>query len=219
MKNTLLILIALFSLYSCSNDDYLVDGGVADQNLGMSTYDFLKSNKQLDTLAILIEKAKMIDVVNAKSTTLFATNNLSIRNYVSAILRQKRKIDAAATFTINDIPEADLKVMLGGYIFKEALDRSKLVKQGKVYTTFNGEERLLSLEPVEQYAGQLDNFPEYVFYTFKVGANWDPTDAISNDVTEADRKTVVRTSNLLSTNGVIHVLQGNHIFSNYKPIP
>lgn len=214
----ILILIVLLGLYSCSND-YLVDGGVADQNVGMSTYDFLKSNKQLDTLALLIDRAKMIDVVNAKSTTLFAPNNLSIRIYVGEILRQKRKIDGTATFTINDIPEADLKVMLGGYIFNESLDRSKLVKQGKVYIAHNGEERLLSLEPVEQYKGQLDNFPEYVYYTFKVGANWDPTDAISDDVLEADKKTVVRTSNLLSTNGVIHVLQGNHIFSNYIPIP
>jgi hypothetical protein len=219
MKKTVLILIALLSLYSCSNDDYLVDGGLANQNLGMSTYDFLKSNKHLDTLAILINKAKMIEVVNAKSTTLFAANNLSIKNYVNAILIQKRKLDPSATFTINDIPEADLKVMLGNYIFDESLDRSKLVKQGKVYSTHSGEERLLSLEPVEKYTGQLDSFPEYVYYTFKVGADWDPTDAISSDVKEADKKTVVRTSNLLSTNGVIHVLQGNHMFSNYIPIP
>ncbi len=218
MKNTLLILIALFSLYSCSNDDYLVDGGVADQHVGMSTYDFLKSHKQLDTLAILIQKANMIEMVNAKSTTLFATNNTSIKNYVNEILTQKRKIDPMATFTINDISEAELKVMLGGYIFNEVLDRSKLVKEGKVYTALNGEDRLLSLEPREDYTDQLDNFPEYVFYTFKVGAEWDPTDAISDDAKEADKKTVVRTSNLISTNGVIHVLQGNHIFSNYIPI-
>lgn len=206
--------MVLFSLYSCSNEDYLVDGGIADPNVRMTTYDFLKSNKQLDTLALLIDKAKMIDVVNAKSTTLFAPNNASIKNYVNAILTQMRKIDPTATFTINDIPEAELKVMLGNYIFDQTLDRSKLVKVGKVYTTHSGEERLLSLEPVEEYTGQLDNFPEYVYYTFKVGTDWDATDDIVDD-----KKTVVRTSNLISTNGVIHVLQGNHIFSNYIPIP
>jgi hypothetical protein len=218
MKHTLLLLIVVLGLYSCSNNDYLVDGGVADQNVKMSTYDFLKSNKQLDTLALLIQRADMIDVVNAKSTTLFAPNNLSIKNYVNIILNIKKGIDPNATFTINDIPVVDLKVMLGNYIFDQTLDRSKLVKEGKVYTTHNGEERLLSLEPVEQYTGQLDNFPEYVYYTFKVGANWDPTDAISSDVKEGDKKSVVRTSNLISTNGVIHVLQGTHVFSNYiKP--
>jgi hypothetical protein len=214
MKNTILLLLTLCGLYSCSTDDYLVDGGIADPSVKMSTYDFLKSNKQLDTLALLIDKAKMIDVVNSKSNTFFAPNNLSIKNYVNAILSQKRKIDPTASFTINDITEAELKVMLGGYIFNQVLDRSKLVKQGKIYVAINGEERLLSLEPVEEYTGQLDNFPEYVYYTFKVGADWDATDDIVDD-----KKTVVRTSNLISTNGIIHVLQGNHIFSNYIPIP
>jgi hypothetical protein len=211
----IVILIILLGLYSCSNNDYLVDGGVASQNLNMSTYDFLKSNKQLDTLALLIKRADMIDVVNAKSTTLFAPNNLSIKRYVNAIWNVKLQLDPKATFTVNDIPVAELKVMLGNYIFDQTLDRSKLVKAGNIYITHSGEERLLSLEPVAQYTGQLDGFPEYVYYTFKIGANWDPTDAISSDVKEADKKTVVRTSNLLSTNGVIHVLQGNHVFSNY----
>lgn len=200
------LLIVLFSLYSCSNDDYLIDGGLADQNVGMSTYDFLKSNKQLDTLALLIQKADMIDVVNAKSATLFAPNNLSIKKYIYHM----KDIEDNQDYGINDIPVADLKEMLGGYIFDQSLDRGKLVKEGKVYIAHNGEERLLSLEPVEEYKGQLDQFPEYVYYTFKGGTDWDPTDAIDDDV-----KTVVRTSNLISTNGVVHVLQGSHHFSNY----
>jgi hypothetical protein len=200
------IIIVLFSMYSCSNDDYLKDGGLANQNVGVSTYDFLKSNKQLDTLALLIQRADMIDVVNAKSTTLFAPNNLSIKQYIYYMKDHEDNLD----YGINDIPVEDLKVMLGGYIFDQSLDRSKLVKEGKVYLAHNGEERLLSLEPVEQYKDQLDQFPEYVYYTFKGGAIWDPTDAIDDDV-----KTVVRTSNLISTNGVIHVLQGSHHFTNY----
>ncbi|MCD0472258.1 fasciclin domain-containing protein [Flavobacterium sp. JAS] len=200
------VLIVLFSLTSCSNDDYLIDGGLANQNVGVSTYDFLKSNKQLDTLAILIQKADMIDVVNAKSTTLFAPNNLSIKKYILYM----KDIEENQNYGINDIPVADLKEMLGAYIFNESLDRSKLVKEGKVYTAHNGEERLLSLEPVEDYKDQLDEFPEYVYYTVKGGDDWDPTDAVDDDV-----KTVVRTSNLISTNGVIHVLQGSHHFSNY----
>lgn len=212
MKNIFFILITLFVLNSCANNDYLIDGGIAKANVGMTTFDFLKSNKQLDTLALLIDRAKMVEVVNAKSTTLFATNNLSIRNYVNAILAEKRKTDPTAKFTINDIPDSQLKIMLGAYIFDQELDRSKLIKEGKVYISINGAERLLSLEPTQDFTGQLDNFPEYVYYTFKVGASWDPTDQVIDD-----KKAVVRTSNIISTNGVIHVLQGNHIFSNYIP--
>ena len=204
------IIIVLFSLYSCSNDDYLIDGGLANPNIGMSTYDFLKSHKQLDTLALLIEKAGMIDEVNARSTTLFAPNNLSIKNYIYYM----RIVEENQNYGINDIPVEDLKEMLGGYIFDQSLDRSKLVKEGKIYIAHNGEERLLSLVPVDQYGGQLDEFPEYVYYTFKGeddhwGAN--PDEDGNND----DVNTIVRTSNLISTNGVIHVLQGTHHFSNY----
>ena len=204
------IIIVLFSLYSCSNDDYLIDGGLANPNIGMSTYDFLKSHKQLDTLALLIEKAGMIDEVNARSTTLFAPNNLSIKNYIYYM----RIVEENQNYGINDIPVEDLKEMLGGYIFDQSLDRSKLVKEGKIYIAHNGEERLLSLIPVEAYESQLDQFPEYVYYTFKGeddywGAN--PNEDGNND----DVNTVVRTSNLISTNGVIHVLQGTHHFSNY----
>jgi hypothetical protein len=203
------IIIVLFSFYSCSNDDYLIDGGLANQNVGMSTYDFLKSHKQLDTLALLIEKAGMIDVVNAKSTTLFAPTNLSIKRYIY----YKKDIEENPDYGIKDIPVADLKEMLGGYIFDQSLDRSKLVEIGRVYLAHNGEERGLSLIPVEQYAGQLDQFPEYVVYSFKgLDGYWGPNpDDGGND----DVHTIVRTSNLISTNGVIHVLQGTHNFSNY----
>lgn len=204
------LIIVLFSLYSCSNDDYLIDGGLADPNIGKSTYDFLKSHKQLDTLALLIEKAGMIDAVNAQSTTLFAPNNLSIKNYIYHM----KTVEENQDYGINDIPVEDLKVMLGGYIFNQSLDRSKLVKEGKIYTALNGEERILSLKPVEDYKDQLDQYPEYVFFTFigeddYWGAN--PSEDGNND----DVNTVVRTSNLISTNGVIHVLQGSHHFSNY----
>lgn len=204
------IIIVLFSLYSCSNDDYLIDGGLADPNVGKSTYDFLKSHKQLDTLALLIEKAGMIDVVNAKSTTLFAPNNLSIKNYIYYM----RNIEENQDYGIDNIPVEDLKVMLGGYIFNQSLDRSKLVKEGKIYIANNGEEILLSLRPVDQYGDQLDEFPEYVYYTFKGEDDYwgdNPDEGGYND----DVNTVVRTSNLISTNGVIHVLQGTHSFSNY----
>lgn len=206
MKHILLLLLVLLSLCSCSGNDYLVDGGVSDPHVNMSTYDYLKSNKHLDTLAILIDNAKMIDVVNAPSTTFFAPDNYTILKYIKA----KRTATGNSTYGIKDITQAELVPLLGGYIFHETLDRSKLVKDGKIYIAHNGEERRLSLEPVSAYSNQLEKFPEYVYYTFKGGATWDPTNVPLVD----DKKTVVRTSNLISTNGIIHVLQGSHTLGN-----
>ena len=211
MKHILLLLIGIILLSSCSNNsDYLIDGGLSQQNVNKTTYDFLKSNKQLDTLALLIQKADMVGIVNTPNTTLFAPNNAAIKNYVNAILIKKRELDPQATFTINDIPIPYLKNALGNYIFNQRLERKNLVKEGKIYTTFSGEERLLSLEPTPEYRDQLPTFPEYVYYTFKVGLDWDSTDNVVDD-----KKTVVRTSNVFTTTGVVHVLQGNHVFSNY----
>lgn len=201
------LLIVLFSLYSCSDNDYLIDGGLANQNVGMSTYDFLKSHKQLDSLAILIEKADMIAAVNSQSTTLFAPNNLSIKNYII----YKRAFTGNPNYGIADLPVDELKYMLGGYIINQSLDRSKLTKQGKVYTVLNGDERMVSLEPTNQYSGQLDGYPEYVYFIYKKDT-WDATDKPVDDY-----RCQVRTSNLISTNGVIHVLQGDHRFNNYTP--
>ena len=206
------LIIVLFSLYSCSNDDYLIDGGLANPNVGKSTYDFLKSHKQLDTLALLIERAGMIDVVNSPSTTLFAPNNLSVKDYIYYM----RFIEENQNYGLNDIPVEDLKVILGGYIFNQSLDRSKLVPEGKIYIAQNGEERMLSLKPVDNYGAQLDEYPEYVYYTFKGEDDYWGDNPDEDDYND-DVNTVVRTSNIISTNGVIHVLQGSHIFSNYIP--
>lgn len=209
MKQALLILIVVLAIFSCDNNDYLVDGGISDPNVGTTTFEFLQSHNQLDTLAILIDRAGLTSVVNGE-TTLFAPNNLSIKRYVNAILSEMREIDPEAQFTINDIPTAELTNYLGGYIFNEKIVRENMVKEGKIYIAHNGEERLISLEPTNQYTDQLGDFPEYVYYTFKGGDEWDDWDNIVDDT-----KVLVRTSNLISTNGVIHVLQGSHILFNY----
>lgn len=209
MKQIILILIVALTMFSCDSDDYLVDGGISDPNVGTSTFEFLKSHNQLDTLAILIERAGLKNVVDGE-TTLFAPNNLSIKKYVNAILTEMRESDPEAEFTIDDIPTDELSNYLGAYIFDEKIVRDDMLKEGKIYVAHNGEERLISLEPTNNYANQLDEFPEYVYYTYKDGDEWDEWDNIVDDT-----KVLVRTSNLISTNGVIHVLQGNHILFNY----
>ena len=112
MKKIILILAVVLGITSCSQDDYLVDGGLSDGNLGVSTMEFLKSHYQLDTLAILIEKAGLVDQVNATST-LIAPNNLAIRSYVKRVLAEMQKTDPQAKFTFNDISVDTLHKYMG----------------------------------------------------------------------------------------------------------
>lgn len=211
MKKIILILAVVLGITSCSQEDYLVDGGLSDGNVGVSTMDFLKSHYQLDTLAILIERAGLADKVNG-SSTLMAPNNLAIKNYVKRVLGEMQKTNPQAMFTFDDISVDTLTKHMGAYIFPEKITRENMVKEGKVYTAVNGDQRRISLEPTEQYTGQLSGFPEYIYYTYKVGAEWDEWNKITNDI-----RVQVRTSNLISTNGVIHVLQGSHKLFNYSP--
>lgn len=211
MKKIILILAVVLGITSCSQDDYLVDGGVSDGNVGVSTMEFLKSHYQLDTLAILIERTGLADAVNGTST-LMAPNNLAIKSYVKRVLGEMQKIDPQAEFTFDDISVDTLKKHMGAYVFPEKIKREDMVKEGKIYTAVNGAQRRISLEPVEQYTDQLTEFPQYVYYTYKFGPEWDEWDNIKNDI-----RVQVRTSNLISTNGVIHVLQGSHKLFNYSP--
>ncbi|MBJ6367747.1 fasciclin domain-containing protein [Snuella sedimenti] len=211
------ILLLLLVAYACDGGgDYLIDGGLSNDNTGNSTMAFFRSHSQLDTLAIIIERAGMEDVVNGE-TTIFAPNNLSIKNYVDHVLADMRESDPLADFTVNDIPVDTLTKYLGGYIFSGKITRENMtLNQGEIYTANNGEERRISLEPVNAYGNELDAFPEYVFFTYKVGTEWDAWDASLNDANEKDDKFLVRTSNIKSTNGVIHVLQGGHVLFNYE---
>ena len=210
MKNLLLIVAVVCVLFSCE-DDYIVDGGTSESFVGTSTMEFLKAHAQLDTMAILLERAGLADEVNG-STTLFVANNLSIRNYVDAELAELRETDPLAEFTIDDIPTDTLKKYMGGYVFAEKIAREDMSKEGKIYTTVNGETRRISLEPdLNSYNDELSSPPEYVYFTYKKGEEWDEWDDI-----EDDTRVIVRTSNLISTNGVIHVLQGTHVLFNRK---
>ncbi|WP_339708470.1 fasciclin domain-containing protein [uncultured Kriegella sp.] len=212
MKKIIIILIAVIAFYSCDNDgNYLIDGGISNPEVGTTTLEFFKSHEQLDTLALLIERAGMSDLVNG-STTVFAPNNLSIKNYVDGVLADMRETDPLAEYTVNDIPLDTLTKYMGGYVFPGEIKRENMIKdQGRIYTAENGEQRRISLEPTDQYNGELDTKPEYVYFTYQKGDDWDEWDNIDDD-----DKVVVKTSNLISTNGVIHVLQGNHTLFNFE---
>ena len=210
MKRILFLICLGFVFYSCEKDDYLVDGGLSNPNVGTTTFEFFQSHQQLDTLALLIERAGLVEETNSEST-FFAPNNLSIKNYVQEILTEMRRIDPQAEYTVNDIPQDTLEKYMGGYIIPQQIKREDLTQQGEIYTAINGEERKISLEPVQDFNGPLGTPPEYVFFTYKGGDTWDPWNQL-----EDDTKIRVRTSDLVSTNGVIHVLQGGHVLFNYE---
>lgn len=214
MKKYLIILfLGVAAFWSC-NEEYLIDGGVANPNVNLSTYEYLKTNPIFDTLVILIDKAGLKDKVNG-ANTFMAPTDYSIKNFVNAVLSDMRVLDPLAKYTINDIPVDTLK-KLEAYLIPGALTRDKLTKEGKEYTSLNGEKRKISLEPRDIYTGYLSDKPEFVYFYKKKGTKWDDYAATGLDKAEQDLNVQVRTSGIISQTGVVHVLQGNHVAFFYE---
>ena len=71
IKNVESVYFCIFQLvFACENDDYLIDGGVSSNEVGTSTFNYLQSHAELDTFAILLERAGLANDIDA-TTTVF----------------------------------------------------------------------------------------------------------------------------------------------------
>lgn len=211
MKHIFYLLLFVICAASCTNDDYLIDGGTANPNVNMTTYDYLKSNHLFDTVVMMIDIAGLKDKVNAAGTFYVPTNYV-IGNYIAAELELRKKLDAEAVYTFDSIPRAEFD-SLQMYMFSERLTRDSLVKEGNVYTSIGGREIKLSKEPEEAYQDDLVIKPEYLYFAKKVGKKFDSyEDIINGNVTssEKDERVLIQTSGIITTTGVVHVLQNKH---------
>ncbi|MGL5682957.1 MAG: hypothetical protein ACRDDZ_07870 [Marinifilaceae bacterium] len=214
-----LLFLVLIALGVSCGDDYLIDGGVADPNVYVSTYDFLKSKPLFDTLVIAIDRAGLKDDVN-KAGTFYAPTNYCFKNYVDKELTYRRGFDPEAQYSFDSIPVQVLKDSIQMYMFNERLTREDLVKEGEVYTSFIGREFKLSKEPQKVYTGQLVNEVDYLFFINKRGKTFDEYNKDGyGDLNEKERDTRerIQTSGIISTTGVIHVLNNAHVLFFHNP--
>ncbi len=216
MKKLLIIVSLAVAVFSACNNDYLIDGGVANPNVNLTTYDFLKTNPIFDTVVMLIDKAGLKDKVNG-AVTFMAPTDFAVQNYVNDILSDMRVTDPNAKFTVDDIP-IDTLMQLQAYMITELLPREKLTQNGKEYSAVNGEKRKISLEPRDEYSEYLSEKPLYVFFYKKKGTRWDDYAEENLDTDERDISVLVRTSGIVTNNGLVHVLQGNHVLFFYEKI-
>jgi hypothetical protein len=175
----------------------------------MSTYDYLASNPLFDTLVMAIDKTGLKESLDGE-VTLFALTHFSFRNYINIQLKKGRVDDSEFTYGFDDIPTDVLRDSLAMYIFPGKIMRQDLRKEGDIFTNLAGTRLRISLEPREEYTTQLPDNPEYVYLTYRRGTRWDAWDAKDVGTTEIDTRERIQTSNMLSTNGVIHVMPNTH---------
>ena len=215
----IILLFCTGLLFSCTNDDYLIDGGKANPYVNMTTYDYLKSNPLFDTLVMAIDIAGLQEEVNAAGT-FYAPTNFSLNEYIRDELELRKKLDADAVYTFDSFPVTEFD-SIRMYLFAETITRDSLTKEGRVYTSLAGIDFKLSKEPQDAYQDDLVIKPEYLFFIKKIGSNFDSYEDTVNDnvaTKEKDERIRVQTSGIITTTGVIHVLQNNHKFIFHKAV-
>jgi hypothetical protein len=221
--NILLGLFFLVLLISCENTDYLIDGGEHSPYVDKTTFDFLSSHPELDTFAYLIDRAGLRDAVNSPDVTLFACTDYSVRTYLRMINNYRRAADPhAPEFTVDSIPRSSLD-SLQMYIIGQEVAREDLNKEGTIYRTNLNDSAKIYLTPMDElhYGYKYSNFmrelPEIIWYSRKRGDHFDAWDF--NPITiadeeerkrETDEKVKTRTSGIITTTGIVHVLDGMH---------
>ncbi len=227
MKNTAIYIVVLglvWLLSSCEKESYKNDGGPSDAFVNMTTYDFLKSHPKFDSLVRIIDHAGMKDVING-NVTFFVTTNYGIADYVSAKKQQKiiELGNENISFSINDIPAEELRDSLKIYLYDGHINRSNMTTDHDYYTSLAGPidnvRFRIRLRRTRDFSAYLD-YVDYVNFT-KVVGSLDEEEPDINAIPDEliDRSVDCQTSGIMTTNGVIHVLQGSHrLFFNAQPM-
>ena len=200
---TFVAFFAILLAYGC-NESYYADGGVLDDNVGVldvSTMEYLKSQSEFDTLTTLIEMCGLEDEVNADGNTFLAARDYSIHNYFELRFSELTEWPALSDFTDEYISE--ITEILGNYIIpNDEIIRDDLTTTYSYTTTYGGKTARFNLTQ-EDYLENVDKGAEYIVYSLDVS---------SNDEAKYQSVNVV-TSDLQSTNGIIHILDSDsHIF-------
>jgi len=231
MRNTLLY-SSLFFLSvcaaSCSKNGYIIGGEKNETNkVDQTTYDFLKSFSPTTETARLIERAGKIDEVNGE-VTIIAPSNYAVNRYLLRNNNRQLRLDPnSKPMTVEDIPVSELD-QLDMYIVDKKYWSDNIPKEGIILPTHHAGDTLrLTLEesladpgaawdgggePGQgyQYSNFMQTRPLKVTVQFKRGANWemDPQQRVSlgYDNPECDQVYAMYISDVLTTNGVVHVI-------------
>jgi hypothetical protein len=220
-KLVAIIAIFLVSVWSCKKS-YTIGGSLFKAQVNMTTYDYLKTNHLFDTLVIMIDAAGLKDELN-QAGTFFAVTNYTIRNYVDAraVAAQLAANNENLIYTFDSLDLPSLKDSLRSYMFHDRITRDNISKIGKLATANDGEERLIQLLPTTDYtnANVFTTDPEYIYLTKMIALPGSPIPTDSTGIAQLLLQQLIpelcQTTGILTTTGVLHVLNNQHTFDFY----
>lgn len=208
-KNLNIIAFALVilagSLMGCQ-EDYYFDGGLSDGKLNVTTYDFLlEKQRYFDTLLWVIDENNLKDQVNAENSTFFAPQNGAFKLFFD-----KLELDPVPK-SLEELPASvkdTLGLLLKKYMISEEVMRKDIPVAGKLESVnANGEP--VSVFFLSNPRGGIPGFgPKDVVY----GATVKVPNINTGVPEEQERVSVMSTTDLESTNGVVHVVAVSFTF-------
>ncbi|ATP57241.1 hypothetical protein CPT03_12545 [Pedobacter ginsengisoli] len=218
--NTLFVLVAAGLFFSaCKKDDYFVGGTLHNAKVNMTTYDFLKSNNRglFDTLLLLVDKAGIKDKINQQGMTFFAPTDYSIRSYCDFRSALEQKKDPFRKWTVDSIIKYELPRFadsINVYMLPKRVSYNDLTENGKMFDTQKTPSKaVVSYESTDDpklgYNSNSTVLPRVMYFNFLYKPLDEPFVAseIPNDV---GARTLVQTSGVESTTGLVHVLVNSH---------
>lgn len=188
---------------SCQKD-YFEDGGLADAKLGVSTYDFIKSRPdQFEKIQWIIDHHNLQDLVNKSNTTFFIPESKSVETYLTIKEQETVQLDK-----LPDVYKDTLGMYIKKYMFDSKIMREDLSTKIEDVIALSGDTLGVSL--MESYFKGVEGFgPKYLMLS-------SPLKEFVDENTGKKRtfryNVTVKTSNLESTNGAVHVLEPGHVF-------
>ncbi|MGE8301523.1 MAG: fasciclin domain-containing protein [Sphingobacterium paramultivorum] len=211
-------------MYSCKKDGYFVGGDLHNPKINMTTYDWLKSNKDgvFDTVIMLIDKAGIKDKINKQGITFFAPTDYDVYNYVQVRTAQIQRIDPDKKWTVDSMIKYELPRFADSidmYVVNQQLTNDMFNEKGTTYKNAKGNNVVVSYEETSDpnlgYNSASSIKPRIVYFSYlfqALGSNV-PASGITLPV---GVRTRVQTSNAQTTTGVVHVLNNSHTLFFYR---
>lgn len=228
MKKILLkpvvIIVAVIMLFTACKKDYITGGSVEDINKykNTSTYDVLKSSPLYDTLVQLIDTAGLKDKINETGITLFAPSDYSVYSYLSARTLKAQLINQNAKFALdsmfyylrNNIRGTKDSLLM--YLIKKPLLYADLTDVGAYHQTeLAGNSVIVSYEYTRSgalgYNSIVSGVPQVVYFTHLwYPYSLSPANPAGEVPINIGVHTLVKTSCIITKNGVLNALDNSH---------
>ncbi|RZK59464.1 MAG: hypothetical protein EOO91_05225 [Pedobacter sp.] len=216
IKILLAFVVLALVIASCKHDDYFVGGTLHNAKVNMTTYDYLKSNKDqlFDTLLLIVDKTGTKDKINQAGATFFAPTDYSIKAYLLNKTLEAQRKDPTKRYTIDTLIKYDLSHFTDSvnvYIIPSKVEAAALNDKGTLFQTAKSTVKsVVSFEYTDDpnlgYNPNSANRPQIMYYTFLKKTLTPPI--VASEISSSDGvRTRVQTSGIETTTGMLHVLE------------